>query len=125
MRADRAYDAGKFTVKRTRDTHRAPPPSTTAGRPNRLPLDAPRSTLDKADMSEAHAESDQLDPEEPSTPLWLTFLGGVLFLLVAIFVLATGGEDEGTEGAAAEQPATPEAAAAGDPEAGLAPAGED
>lgn len=89
----------------------------------RLPLDAPGSTLDKADMSEAHAESDQLDPEEPSTPLWLTLLGGVLFLLVAIFLLATGGDDDGT--ATAEQPATPEAAADEDPGAGLAPAGED
>jgi hypothetical protein len=33
--------------------------------------------------------SDELAPDEPKTPLWLTALGGVLFLLLAIAWLAT------------------------------------
>jgi hypothetical protein len=34
-----------------------------------------------------------LDPDEPNTPNWLTALGGALFLLVALFLLATAGDD--------------------------------
>lgn len=72
-------------------------------------------------MSATEAEPDQLDPEEPHTPFWLTLLGGALFLAGAIFLLATAGGDaaegaiQGDEtdppGAAPE----PEAAAHGAP----------
>jgi hypothetical protein len=70
-----------------------------------------------------------LDPDEPHTPIWLTFLGMGLFLFGAIFLLATSGDpaeapavtsveagepapDSGAEGRA------PPAEAAADPHAG-------
>lgn len=76
-----------------------------------------------------------LDPDEPHTPAWFTFLGVGLFLLGGIFVLATSGDEEETpagpssqvgedapalggegEPPPAQQP--PPAAAAADPHAG-------
>jgi len=62
-------------------------------------------------MSESAQES-PLDPDEPSTPAWFTFLGVGLFLLAGIFLLATGGDDEPSAGvpAAAEAPSEGEAA---------------
>jgi len=49
-----------------------------------------------------------LDPDEPSTPYWLTALGGALFLLVAVFFLATAGDEPeavGSENGGPEAPA--------------------
>jgi hypothetical protein len=40
-----------------------------------------------------HVEPAGLDPDEPNTPNWLTALGGALFLLVALFFLATAGDE--------------------------------
>jgi len=51
-----------------------------------------------------------LDPDEPHTPYWLTALGGALFIAVAVFLLATAGEDADglAEGAAAAEGAADE-----------------
>ncbi len=40
---------------------------------------------------DAHHEPDldELDPDEPRTPLWMPLLGGALFLVAAIFLVAT------------------------------------
>ncbi|HSC86140.1 MAG TPA: hypothetical protein VLC09_02670 [Polyangiaceae bacterium] len=48
------------------------------------------------------------ESDEPQTPLWLTWLGGALFLLGAIYLLATA---DPAEPAAAEAPSAPAAAA--------------
>jgi len=41
-------------------------------------------------MADDHsAPQDGLDPDEPHTPLWVTFLGAALFAAVAVFFLAT------------------------------------
>jgi hypothetical protein len=51
-----------------------------------------------------------LDSAEPKTPLWLTFLGGALFLLAAVYVLAT--REPEAEGANADAPSAAAAPAA-------------
>jgi hypothetical protein len=37
---------------------------------------------------------DQLDPDEPHTPAWFTFVGIGLFLVTGIYFLATADEEE-------------------------------
>jgi hypothetical protein len=60
-----------------------------------------------------------LDPDEPHTPAWLTFLGIGLLLFAGIFLLATGGDEtevvvaEGEEAPAAVDAAAGEAAPEG------------
>ena len=44
--------------------------------------------------SDAETESDELDPDEPRTPLWLPLLGGGLFLLALLLFLATRSDDD-------------------------------
>lgn len=56
-----------------------------------------------------------LDPDEPRTPNWFTFLGVGLFLLGGIFLLATAGDEE-------PAPASAKNAAAQDADSGAAPA---
>lgn len=59
-----------------------------------------------------HAEHvDQLDPDEPNTPGWLTLLGLALFLGCGILFLVLGGDEE---------PPAP-AAAAAEPDGDAAP----
>lgn len=54
-----------------------------------------------------HSETkDGLDADEPSTPLWLTALGGALFLGAAVFFLATS-EDEAPAAAPAADVGAP------------------
>lgn len=62
------------------------------------------------DHHEHDAAPAGLDPDEPNTPYWLTALGGALFLLAAVFFLATAGEDEDAASAAGAQAAPAEAA---------------
>jgi len=47
-------------------------------------------------MSSADHEtdSDELDPDEPRTPMWLPLLGGGLFLLALLLFLATRSDEE-------------------------------
>ena len=49
-------------------------------------------------------EDSGLDADEPRTPFWLTLLGGALFVLGAVFLLATCDDEPG--------PAADDAAAA-------------
>jgi hypothetical protein len=65
----------------------------------------------------------RLDPDEPHTPNWLTALGGALFLLAALFFLATAGDDP-VPGAATGTPAAEGAAAPGHPPADDPPSEE-
>ncbi len=39
--------------------------------------------------SDPEKDSDELDPDEPRTPLWLSLLGGGLFLLALLLFLLT------------------------------------
>jgi len=39
-------------------------------------------------------DSDELDPDEPRTPMWLPLLGGGLFLLALLLFLATRSDEE-------------------------------
>lgn len=50
------------------------------------------------------ATSNGLDPDEPSTPLWLTLLGVGLFLLGGIFFLATSSPEAAPDEEAAPEP---------------------
>lgn len=60
-------------------------------------------------MSETHGNAS--DPNEPKTPMWLTALGGVLFLLAGLFwALRTP-----ADAANGESPAGSAAADAGSP----------
>jgi hypothetical protein len=78
-----------------------------------------------------HPEQSSLDPDEPQTPIWFTFLGIALFLFGGIFLLATEDDEqiapavaveagENAEEPAPEAPEAPEAAQpeAADPHAG-------
>jgi hypothetical protein len=67
-------------------------------------------------MSE-HVEAEGLDPDEPSTPLWLTLLGGALFVAAGLWVLLTGGESENQPPAEAPAADVAEAAPAARPSA--------
>lgn len=40
------------------------------------------------------SDSDELDPDEPRTPMWLPLLGSALFLVALMLFLATGSDDE-------------------------------
>ncbi|HXS18386.1 MAG TPA: hypothetical protein VN764_14410 [Polyangiaceae bacterium] len=71
-----------------------------------------RPSADKAPMSD---ERPGLDPDEPHTPGWFTFLGVGLFLLAGIFFLATS--DQEGEDSAAPQPAAEGSAAPAEPPA--------
>jgi len=55
-------------------------------------------------MSSADTEtdSDELDPDEPHTPMWLPLLGGGLFLLALLLFLATRSDEEPSADSAAE-----------------------
>ena len=55
-----------------------------------------------------------LDPDEPSTPTWFTFLGIALFLLGGIFALLKSASDDSSP-STAPSPDESEAAAAVDP----------
>jgi hypothetical protein len=60
-------------------------------------------------MSESHGNA--TDPNEPKTPMWLTALGGVLFLLAGLFwALRTPDAPDAAKGGA---PAGSASAAAG------------
>jgi len=71
-----------------------------------------------------HTDSDELDPDEPRTPMWLPLLGGGLFLLALFLFLATRTDEEPTDetsagaeiaaedGAPGEEAAAPAAAPA-------------
>ncbi len=66
-------------------------------------------------MSDPHAHStghaaDELDADEPRTPMWMPLLGGFLFLGIAIFALAGGSENQAA--AVAAPSAAPQATAA-------------
>lgn len=64
--------------------------------------------------ADLHADADELDPDEPRTPMWLPLLGGTLFLLALVVFLATRSDDESADaGGAAQVTAEP---AAGDNE---------
>jgi len=71
-------------------------------------------------MSSADHEtdSDELDPDEPRTPMWLPLLGGGLFLLALLLFLATRSDEEPI----AEDTADATAAAAASAPAEQAPA---
>lgn len=61
--------------------------------------------MSESDEQSSHDQS-SLDPDEPHTPPWFTFLGLCLFLVGGIFLLATAGDDEMATGlgdAAAEE----------------------
>ena len=54
-------------------------------------------------------EAQRLDPDEPNTPTWFTYLGVALFLLFGIaFLLKSASADEQPEVAAAPSPAPAE-----------------
>lgn len=61
-------------------------------------------------------DSDELDPDEPHTPMWLPLLGGGLFLLALFLFLATRSDEEPaaevSADAVAEQDPTEQAPAA-------------
>lgn len=40
------------------------------------------------------SDSDELDPDEPRTPMWLPLLGSALFLVALMLFLATRSDDE-------------------------------
>lgn len=75
-------------------------------------------------------QESSLDPDEPHTPLWFTFLGLGLFLAGGIFLLATAGDEEPVVRAPESEAAAPaeegegaapdaaQAAAEADPHAG-------
>jgi hypothetical protein len=57
--------------------------------------------------SDSEVDSDELDPDEPRTPLWLTLLGGGLFLLALLLFLLTRTDTEAETGTdVAEAPGT-------------------
>lgn len=62
-------------------------------------------------MSESHGNS--TDPNEPKTPLWLTALGGVLFLLAGLFWALHTPSAENTGDAAGDAHAAADAGAPG------------
>jgi hypothetical protein len=51
--------------------------------------------------ADSHVDSDELDPDEPRTPLWLPLLGAALFLAVFTVFLVTRGDPEDTTDVAA------------------------
>jgi hypothetical protein len=55
-----------------------------------------------ADHSGTKGPSDELDPDEPRTPLWLPLLGLALFLSALIYFLAGGDEPPPAVAAPAE-----------------------
>jgi hypothetical protein len=62
---------------------------------------------------EAHAEpADELAPDEPKTPVWLTALGGALFLVLAIIWLVARATDDAEAAAATASSASASAAVA-------------
>jgi len=81
------------------------------------------ATPEHHDVEPAGSEPARLDPDEPHTPNWLTALGGALFLLAALFFLATAGDDAPPE-AVAGTPDAPGAAAPGQPPADDPPSEE-
>lgn len=44
-----------------------------------------------------HTSPDELDPDEPKTPLWMPILGLSLFLLALVFALSGTGDEAGAE----------------------------
>jgi hypothetical protein len=65
----------------------------------------------------AHADSgssDELDPDEPRTPLWLPLLGLSLFVAALIYVLLSG-QKPATDGSGAPAPSSAVAAAPENP----------
>ncbi len=74
-------------------------------------------------MSTADEQETPLDPDEPNTPLWFTFLGVAFFLFAGIFLLATSDDEEPAAASAVEAPAAEAAEGAKDGEnPGQAPA---
>lgn len=69
--------------------------------------------------ADSHVDSDELDPDEPRTPMWLPLLGGALFLGALLVFLATRSEDESAQAqdatVAAASPADDGEDAADDP----------
>lgn len=68
--------------------------------------------------ADPHLESDELDPDEPRTPMWLPLLGGALFLAALMLFLVTRSDedspDEAGTGDLAAEPASGEAEPATD-----------
>jgi hypothetical protein len=64
-----------------------------------------------SDTGDSHAAGDELLPDEPHTPLWLTLLGAALGLLAVIYFVATRPEAKTTD--QLRQGAAPPAAASG------------
>ena len=62
-------------------------------------------------MSESHGNA--TDPNEPKTPMWLTALGGVLFLLAGLMWALRTPSAENANGAAPTGAAAADAGAAG------------
>ena len=77
----------------------------------------PHAETAEHEAHEAHAvePSDELAPDEPKTPLWLTALGGGLFLLLAITWLASRSMDAAEVASAAPAPSASAAVAAANP----------
>jgi len=65
--------------------------------------------------------SDELAADEPKTPLWLTALGGALFLVLAIAWLVARSDDASTTAAAAASASAAPAAAPTNPTPVAAP----
>ncbi|HEU5076942.1 MAG TPA: hypothetical protein VFU02_22280 [Polyangiaceae bacterium] len=74
---------------------------------------------------DTETDSDELDPDEPRTPMWLPLLGGGLFLLALFLFLATRTDAEpiaeNSGDAAAEQAPDTDEKAPTDPAAARAP----
>jgi predicted lipid-binding transport protein (Tim44 family) len=72
-------------------------------------------------------DSDELDPDEPRTPMWLPLLGGGLFLLALFLFLATRSDEEpaadvSADAAAEQAPAEQAPTEQAPPEQAQAPA---
>lgn len=93
--------------------------------------DDPSPTVVDVTHAQAHdEEEDRLDPDEPRTPLWMPLLGAALFVVGAIFLVATRPpgktavelQQEAATAAAAAQEAARAAQAAAAPEPEQVPA---
>src|SRR5690606_35153722 len=76
-----------------------PSPHPTGHRDHNLGLTPTGTRRISRPMSSAdhHTDSDELDPDEPRTPMWLPLLGGGLFLLALFLFLATRTDEEPTD----------------------------
>jgi hypothetical protein len=68
-----------------------------------------------ADPSGPTGLSDELDPDEPRTPLWLPLLGLALFLSALVYFLASG-DEPAADSAAPPEPAADATGGSAEPE---------